>query len=62
MWKKRIEMMLENPGSKEKFLRSVLSQINKYGEHNFPTLPQQRLLRLWWESYEKKRIAEILGC
>ncbi len=60
-WRERIvEMLANEPRSKEKFLRSVLLQIDRYGD-SFPTAPQLRLLSLFWESHWKRVCAEIIG-
>lgn len=62
MWKIRIlEMLQNNPGSKTKYLQSVLRQIERYGEKSVPTANQLRLLSLFWESHQKKKFAEIIG-
>jgi hypothetical protein len=62
MWRERITEMLENnPRTKEKFLRSVLRQIDAYGEKYFPTEAQLRLLKLFWESHQRRQVAEIIG-
>lgn len=60
-WRERIlEMLASNPGRKEKYLRSVLAMIDRYGPY-FPTEPQKTLLRRFWESHERRKLEEILG-
>lgn len=68
-WKQKILELLENnPRTKEDYLRGVLEMINRGGEQFYPTAPQIYLLNRFWNAHEKRkelaekqRIEEIIG-
>lgn len=61
MWRDRIlEILSHNPGRKEKYLRSVLAMIDRYG-NRYPTEAQKTILRPMWQAHERRRVEAILG-
>ena len=63
-WKHRIQELLEADvkKSKTKYLRSVLSQGDRYDWACIPTANQLRILLPMWRKHEERRIADVIGC
>ncbi|QJW93247.1 hypothetical protein [Frigoriglobus tundricola] len=67
MWKAKLTELIEadTKGGKVKYLRSVLRQVETYGERHFPTPAQLRILAPMWQAHEKRRIkrafSDIIG-
>lgn len=60
-WRERIlDILNNNPGRKERFLRSVMQQIDRYGPR-YPTPAQLTILRPMWAAHERRRIEAVLG-
>ena len=60
-WRDRIlDILNNNPGRKEKYLRSVLACIDRYGSR-YPTPAQLTILRPMWAAHERRRLEAVLG-
>jgi hypothetical protein len=61
-WRERTqEMLVQDKGTKARFLVPVLEQMKTYVTKYIPTPGQERILRVMWAKHERRRLANLLG-
>jgi len=62
LWASRcMTLLIEDRGTKTRFLRPLLQQIRRQGHRWLPTEGQLRIIRPMWAAHERRIVENITG-